>query len=282
MSLVLEWARSATRLVRTREQACSDNALPPQVKDCIAVHDRGALSPFIAVEPVTDASNPAYREAGHVHGSAEMCVAAQDLDAGTCVGCFPGSGKQWDARAAPATAFEHGYSIELRDKRGFLIPSPEDPNPLFRTNDFRTNVDVPTGPQGRAANMRFLEIWQAGLPYAIFFTCSSVQKGEELLLNYGTEYWSNPAMTKIRLSSPDDQAEGWERFEEELETSSAVLRVKSLLSSEVAKVVTGGTVWAWLMATEQETLAAVWISIGALAYGVMLVWKRADSRLEVR
>ena len=33
---------------------------------------------------------------------------------------------------------------------------------------------------------------------------------------------------------------------------------------------------------EQETLAAVWICIGALAYGVMLVWKRADSRLEVR
>jgi hypothetical protein len=277
MDTLIRWARSATGIrKKTREEVCGENALPPQVRECVAVHDRGMASPFIAVAPITDPSNPAFREAGHVDGSAEMCVAALDLDAGTCIGCYPGSGKQWSEDGRPAGAFADGYCIELRDKRGFLIPNPEDPNPLFRSNDFRTNVDVPTGPQGRAANMRYLEIWQAGLPYAIFFTSAIVQKGEELLWDYGSGYWSDDELTRFRLSSLDEQASGWEQFQEDFATSTAVRRVQSLLSSEVAKVLVGGAVWAWLMATEQETLAAVWICIGALAYGVMLVRKRAN------
>ena len=121
-----------------------------------------------------------------------------------------------------------------------------------------------------------MEIWQAGLPYAIFFTSASVQKGEELLWDYGSGYWSDDELTRFRLSSLDEQASGWEQFQEDFATSTAVRRVQSLLSSEVAKVLVGGAVWAWLMATEQEALAAVWICIGALAYGVMLVRKRAN------
>lgn len=261
----------------TREQQCQAKGLPLQVKNCIAGFDDGLPSPYLAVAPISDPANPAYRPESHANGRAEMCMATQDLDAGTCVGCYPGSGKQWNSSTpAPTGSFEDGYSIQLRDDRGFLIPKREDPNPLFRSNDFRTNVADPKGPQGRAPNMRYLEVWHASRPYAIFFTSRIVIKDEELIWDYGDGYWSNSQLTKFRLCPREEQDTRWDEFEGELAASLAMTRVQSLMATEISKVAVGGIIWTWLMTTGQEKLAAVWICIGASVYVATLVRKRGN------
>ena len=189
----------ATGKSKTREQLCSEADLPTAVRECICRHDKKEASPHIATTPISDPANPAYRANGHVNGRAEMCVATHDLDEGTCLGCYPGSGRQWQRQSnSPSDAYEDGYCITLRDKRGFVTPDQADQNPLSRSNDYRTNVDDPRGPQGRKPNAAYAEFWQGGLPYIVFYTTGFVRKGEEILWDYGYQYWDDADMRKFR------------------------------------------------------------------------------------
>lgn len=237
------------------------------------------MSPHIRVAPITDPTNPAYRAKGHVDGRAEMCVTRNDLAIGTCVGCYPGSGRQWlKEKTAEGTfdAFEDGYCITLRDQRGYITPTQADPNPLSRCNDFRTNIVDPEGPQGRVANVNFVEIWQYGLPYAVFFTLCDTKKGEELLWDYGAGYWADAGMRKFRCLPLQEQVNGWNNFMDDFAATIVAQEMNAMMCSEAARVMIGGIVWVFLMMTKRETLAAVWISAGALAYGIVLVRKHSN------
>ena len=150
---------TARRRQAAREDADKEKwrerALPEAVDRCIATHQAGKPSPvrtqapptsirspgmflrdclrlqFVAIAPITDPSNPAYQAAGHSGGKAEMCVAALDLEAHTCLGCYPGSGQP--PVAVPEGAFEDAYAFHLSGgKGGYLIPARDGMNPLNR------------------------------------------------------------------------------------------------------------------------------------------------------
>lgn len=270
--------RRATGTDKTREQICNGFELPPAVRECISRYDREVLSPYIAVAAITDPTNPAYRADGHVDGRAEMCVATRDLDEGTCLGCYPGSGRQWRKEARPTGAFEDGYCIQLRDKRGLITPNHADPNPLSRCNDYRTNIGDPRGFQGRKPNTNYVEIWLSSLPYAVFFTTRDTQKGEEILWDYGPDYWSDAQVRNFRCLPLQEQANTWNEFMDDYAVGSMIHQLQLLMCSEAIRVTLAGVIWASLMATKQETLAALWISACALLYGIALVRKRNTRR----
>lgn len=280
MDGVVTALRRATGNHKTREQVCNDYELPEAVMECIRNHDSDEPSPHIACMPISNPTNPAYRAEGHVDGRAEMCVARRDLDVGTCVGCHPGSGKQWCSRPAVENAFdafEDGYCIALRDERGYIVPSQADPNPLSRCNDYRTNIVDPKGPQGREPNLTYVEVWQSGLPYAVFFTLRATKKGEELLWDYGDGYWANADMRNFRNLPLHEQATGWNKFMEDFTTTMIVQEAQSVMCSEAARVIAGGVVWASLMMmTNHEALAAAWISVCAVLYGIVLAHKHTN------
>jgi hypothetical protein len=267
--------RWATGKLKTREQMCSEADLPPAVRQCICRHDKKEVSPHIAAAPITDPTNPAYRANGHVNGRAEMCVAIHDLDEGTCLGCYPGSGRQWQNKTL-SDAYEDGYCITLRDKRGFVIPGQADQNPLSRSNDYRTNVEDPKGPQDRKPNAAYAEFWQGGLPYIVFYTTRAVQTGEEILWDYGYQYWSDADMRKFRSLPLQEQAKTFHEFMDEVAANQIVRHVKALILSEASRVVLAGAIWMSLMAVKQEALAAMWVSACALLYGMVLVRKHRN------
>ncbi len=272
--------RRATGTLKTREQVCNEFELPPAVKECIRRHDREQLSPYVSVAAISDPTNPAFRAKGHADGHAEMCVATVDLDAGTCLGCYPGSGRQWTKGNRPSGAFEDGYCIMLRDQRGLITPSHADPNPLSRSNDYRTNIDDPRGPQGREPNTKYVEIWHSGLPYAIFFTTCDTQEGQEILWDYGADYWSDAQVRKFRCLPLQEQTSTWDEFMDDFAIATMIRRSQLLICSEATRVVVGGIIWASLMATKQETLAAMWISACALIYGIALLRKHNNLRAQ--
>ena len=274
MDCVVRAIRWSTGKLKTREQLCGEVELPPAVRECIAQHDRNEASPHIAVAPITDPTNPAYRANGHVNGRAEMCVARHDLDEGACLGCYPGSGRQWQMQIeSPADPFADGYCITLRDNRGFITPCRADQNPLSRSNDYRTNVDDPTGPQGRKPNAAYAEIWHGGLPYIVFFTTRATQTGEEITWDYGQRYWGDAEIRRFRSLPLHEQVDKWDEFMDGFEVTKMTEQALMVMRSETLRVAVAGIIWATLMATKQETLAALLASICALFYGVVLARK---------
>ena len=269
--MAFQWATGKSK---TREQMCSEADLPPAVVECISRHDRKEASPHVAVAPITDPTNPAYRANGHVNGRAEMCVATHDLDEGTCLGCYPGSGKQWQRRSkSPSDAYEDGYCITLRDKRGFVTPCRADRNPLSRSNDYRTDIDDPKGPQDREPNAAYAEFWQDGLPYIVFYTTRATQKGEEILWDYGYQYWNDADMRKFRSLPLQEQANTFDDFMDGVTANQMTRQVQALIFSETSRVVLAGTIWMSLMAMKQDVLAATWVSACAILYGIVLARK---------
>lgn len=278
MDRVVRATRWATGKPKTREQMCGEVELPVAVRECIAQHDGKEPSPHIAVAPITDPTNPAYRANGHVNGRAEMCVAKHDLDEGACLGCYPGSGRQWQRQieSPAADPFSDGYCIMLRDNRGFITPGQADQNPLSRSNDYRTNIDDPTGPQDRKPNGAYAEIWQGGLPYIVFFTTRATRKGEEITWDYGQGYWGDAEMRRFRSLPLHEQADKWDEFMDGFEVTKMTEHVRTVVFSETLRVLVAGIIWATLMATKQETLAALLVSVCALFYGVVLARKHRD------
>ena len=165
---------------RTREEVCGELELPEQVESCIADYRAGVPATLVRSARITDRANPAYR----ADGSARMCVAACGLEARQCLGCFPGSGEQSQRR--PTGVFEEAYAYRLEGGRGWLVPRQRDRgNPFCSSNDFRTDLARPAGPQGRESNMHGVEIWKDGGAYLVFYTLRAVAEGHELLWDYG-------------------------------------------------------------------------------------------------
>eukprot|EP01045_Picozoa_sp_COSAG04_P023001 COSAG04_NODE_2673_length_3755_cov_2.892505_4_plen_239_part_00 len=166
------WAMFRLGPSRTREEVCGELQLPEQVESCIADHRAGVPTTLVRSARITDRANPAYR----ADGSARMCVAACGLEARQCLGCFPGSGQQSQRR--PTGVFEEAYAYRLEGGRGWLVPRQRDRgNPFCSSNDFRTNLARPAGPQGRESNMHGVEIWKDGGAYLVFYTLRHVAEG---------------------------------------------------------------------------------------------------------
>lgn len=204
-----------------------------------------------------------------------MCVAKRDMDEGTCIGCYPGSGTQWTSNPRPSSAFEDAYSIMLQDNRGQITPRQDDLNPLSRANDYRTNIADPDGPQGRSPNSKFVEIWHSGLPYAVFFTVSDVKKGEEMLWDYGASYWSDVQLRNFRCLPLQEQANTFQEAMDSISLSLKIEQLQSFICSESTRVMVAGVIWVSLMAMKQEMLAATWISGCALVYVIVLMRKHS-------
>jgi len=261
------------RANKTREELCAERELPQQVLRCIeahmAAHD---ASPFVASVPITDSTNPAFRE----DGSARMCAAARDLKEGSCIACFPGSGHQ--SQRLPAGAYEDAYSFDLEGDDGWrLIPTKENDNALSSLNDFRTNIDNPAGPQDRSPMVKGAEIWLDGGAFLVFYTLCDVKKGEELLWDYGADYWADKDGMEFRSQDLATQEKNWEAF---LEMKN-MKDFRALLFGEVGSLACIGSVWKGLMVFGHPESAAAFLCVGAMSY-VRLLLKKRKARARMR
>lgn len=251
-------ARVATR--GTREEL--ERELPAGVLQCIDAHQADhSTSRFITSASITDSTNPAFRE----DGSGRMCVAAQDLEEGCFIACFPGSGQQ--TMREPSSAYEEGYCFELAQGAGRLIPTKENNNALSSLNDFRTNIDCPSGPQARTRSVDCSEVWVDGKAFLVFFTLHPISQGEELLWDYGDDYWSDRDGTAFRSQDLATQEKNWTRFRQEKNWKD----FKLFAAAQVLGVACLGCVWLRLMVTDQPQLAAAWLCIGVVVYAKFLV-----------
>lgn len=258
---------------KTREELCAERELPQQVLRCIEAHraDHDS-SPYIASVPITDSTNPAFRD----DGSGKMCTAAKDLTEGCCVACFPGSGDQ--SQRQPDGAYEDAYSFDLEGDGGWrLIPTKHNNNALSALNDFRTNIDNPTGPQGRSPMVKGAEIWLDGGAYLVFYALCDAKKGEELLWDYGEDYWGDKDGVEFRCQDLATQEKNWKSFNE----TKNMKDFRKVIFVEVGGLVCFGAVWAGLVVYEQPESAAAFMCLGALSYARMLQ-KKKKSRARMR
>lgn len=256
-------ARRFVSVVRGTRQEL-ERKLPRGVLQCVDAHKAdNSHSRFIAIERITDKSNPAFRE----DGSGKMCVATQDLEDGCFFACFPGSGHQ--TKRQPSSAYEEAYCFELAQRAGRLIPTKENNNALSSLNDFRTNIAHPSGPQGRAPSVDSWEIWMDGKAYLVFFTLRRVSRGEELLWDYGADYWSDREGATFRSQDLATQERNWASFRQEKNMRD----LKHAATVQVMGVVCLGSVWLGLLAMDRPQLAATFLCIGMAVYAKFIVEK---------
>lgn len=242
--------------------------LPRGALQCIDAHQADhSNTRFVAMKRIADKSNPAFRE----DGSGKMCVATQDLEDGCFIACFPGSGQQ--TMRQPCSAYEESYCFELAQDAGRLIPTEENNNALSSLNDFRTNIAQPSGPQGRACSVDNCEIWMDGKAYLLFFTLRPVSRGEELLWDYGADYWSDREGAAFRSQDLATQERNWTSFREERN----VRDFKHAAAVQVKGVVCLGSVWLGLLAMGRPQLAAAFLCIGMAVYAKFIV-ERSQNR----
>jgi hypothetical protein len=260
-------ARAWTRQEQEQEQLTEGTGWHG-VLQCIDAHKaHHSTSRFITSKTITDTANPAFRQ----DGSAKMCVATQDLKEGCYIACFPGSGDQ--TTREPRSAYEEGYCFELEGGQGRLIPTKENDNALSSLNDFRTNVNRPSGPQDRACSVDCSEIWIDGKAYLVFFTLRPIAEGEELLWDYGVDYWQDQDGVSFRCQDLASQEKTWTTYREQKNLKD----FKHVATIQVLFVVSLGSVWLGLLALDQPQLAAVFLCVGTAFFAKFLV-ERSQNR----
>ena len=173
----------------------------------------------------------------------------------------------------PSSAYEEGYCYELAEGAGRLIPTKENNNALSSLNDFRTDVGSPDGPQGRVRSVDCSEIWMDGKAYLVFFTLQSVSQGQELLWDYGHEYWSDRQGTAFRSQDLATQEKHWASYRQEKNLRD----FKHVATVQIAGVMCLAFVWLGLLAADQPHLAATTLCIGTAIYIKFLV-ERSQNR----
>jgi hypothetical protein len=238
------------------------------VLQCIDAHNADhSTSPFIANKRITDKANPAFRQ----DGSGRMCVASKDLEKGCCLACFPGSGNQ--TMREPGSAYEEAYCFELAEGAGRLIPTKENNNALSSLNDFRTDISSPSGPQDRSRSVDCSEIWMDGKAYLVFFTLRAVLKGEELLWDYGADYWKDQDGVQFRCQDLATQEKNWTGHRQQKNLRD----FKHAAAVQVIFVACLGCIWLGLLAMDQPQMAAIFLCIGTAVFAKFLV-ERSQNR----
>ena len=145
-------------------------------------------------------------------------------------------------------------------------------NPLSRANDFRTNLDDPTGPQDRAPNVKCSEVTRHGKPYFVFYTIDYVAPGKEILWDYGSSYWLarkqriEGTVGDITASNQTAQIEAYEA-----EENDKIFYHNTM--SEAVLVAGGMSVWGGCMWMDQQAAGALVMCLVAAAYYTLVASK---------
>jgi hypothetical protein len=161
------------------------------------------LANLVAIGRIVDPSHRVLRAheqamGGRAHYGA---FAKVDIPAGTTLGFYAGQvATQRDvaSRAEAETAMLSTAPFFLSEMWGegddaLMMCCMESRNETAYFNDFRTDIrqpgDVPVNREGGEPNVSVAEVLVDAKPTLVYFTIKNVQQEEELMLDYGQDFW---------------------------------------------------------------------------------------------